>query len=295
MIQGSKTLDAPAALPHGLKKSAAFYILVAVFLALVIGAAIVIVREFVSDRLRRRDDIAAAIGAPVKLSLGAATGPGHWPGRGGRTSKRPSGRAALCPPPGRRRGAEFGRRRRKCLAVIAVDNAAAVAPVIVSAAVTTASQGKRVVVADLSGYAARRLGVKVPGVHQVSAHGADFVLVTPEPDDIAFAGPLRGSRGGPAPVPPDLAAAWSAADVLLTLTTLDPATGGDYLSTWAADTVAVVTAGKSSWVRINAVGEMIRDAGARLASVVVLGADKGDESLGMLSEREDQSIPVLKP
>ena len=89
MIQGSKTLDAPAALPHGLKKSAAFYILVAVFLALVIGAAIVIVREFVSDRLRRRDDIAAAIGAPVKLSLGAATGPGHWPGRGGRTSKNP--------------------------------------------------------------------------------------------------------------------------------------------------------------------------------------------------------------
>ena len=108
MIQGSKTLDAPAALPHGLKKSAAFYILVAVFLALVIGAAIVIVREFVSDRLRRRDDVAAAIGAPVKLSLGAPAGPGSLAGSGRPNQQKPPGHAALCPPPGRRPGAEFG-------------------------------------------------------------------------------------------------------------------------------------------------------------------------------------------
>ena len=85
---------------------------------------------------------------------------------------------------------------------------------------------------------------------------------------------------GSAPVQPDLAAACASADVLLTLATLDPATGGDYLSTWATDAVAVVTAGKSSSVRIHAVGEMIRLRASASASVVLLGADKGDESLG---------------
>ena len=39
-------------------------------IGLVIGMVIVIVRALVSDRLRRRDDIAEAIGAPVKLSIG---------------------------------------------------------------------------------------------------------------------------------------------------------------------------------------------------------------------------------
>jgi hypothetical protein len=44
--------------------------------------------------------------------------------------------------------------------------------------------------------------------------------------------------------------------------------------------VAVVTAGESSVTRVQAVGEMIRFAGADLTSAVLLGADGKDESLG---------------
>ena len=55
----------------------------------------------------------------------------------------------------------------------------------------------------------------------------------------------------------------------------------------------MVTAGQSSSVRIHAVGEMVRVAGLRLVSVVLTGADKGDESLGFVSEPEDQSTLVL--
>ena len=49
--------------------------------------------------------------------------------------------------------------------------------------------------------------------------------------------------------------------------------------------VAVVTAGRSSWTKINAVGEMIRLAGTRLVSAVLVGADKTDDSLGVVPGR----------
>lgn len=293
MIKGSQVLNAPTALRHGLKKGKAFYIAVALLIALLIGMSIVIVRELVSDRLRHRDDIAAAIGAPVKLSLGSVTGRSRLPGLGKRARRRVLDM---------RRFVTYlngaiprSSRRLKSLAVVAVDNAEVVAPAVVSLAASSASEGKRVVLADLSDgrYAARRLGVRKPGVHPVRADGVEFVVVTPERDDIALVGPIPDSQTDPAQVSPELAAACASADVLLTLATLDPGSGADYLSTWATDAVAVVTAGNSSTVRIHAVGEMVRLAGMRLVSVVLIGADNGDESLGLVPERDDQSTSVL--
>jgi hypothetical protein len=79
----------------------------------------------------------------------------------------------------------------------------------------------------------------------------------------------------------ELVAACESADLLLTLARLDPSTGGDHLATWASDAVVMVTAGQSSWTKIHAVGEMIRLARIRLASAVLVGADKTDESLGV--------------
>jgi hypothetical protein len=83
-----------------------------------------------------------------------------------------------------------------------------------------------------------------------------------------------------------VATACASANLLLTLTTLDPALGGEHLATWATDAVAVVTAGRSSWTRIQAVGEMVRLSGIRLVSAVLVGADKTDESLGILRTPE---------
>ena len=55
--------------------------------------------------------------------------------------------------------------------------------------------------------------------------------------------------------------------------------------------MAVVTAGLSSVERIRGVGEMVRLAGMRVDSVVLLGADKSDESLGM-TPALDEPLPV---
>jgi hypothetical protein len=69
--------------------------------------------------------------------------------------------------------------------------------------------------------------------------------------------------------------------VLLTLAALNPMLGAEHLATWASDVVVTVTAGQSTWTRVQAVGEMIRLAGTRLVSAVLIGADKTDESLGV--------------
>jgi len=140
----------------------------------------------------------------------------------------------------------------------------------------------QVVVADLcSGApAARLLGTKDPGVHTVSVDGVHLVTAVPELDDVVPVGPILGGSLR-ARATESLAAACASADLLLTLVTLDPSVGSEHLPTWAADAVVVMTAGRSSWTKIHAVGEMIRLAGTRLVSAVLVGADKADESLGV--------------
>jgi len=152
-------------------------------------------------------------------------------------------------------------------------------------------RNKQVVVADLSSgtRAARLLGVKKPGVRTVSTKGVSLVVVVPDRDDIAPVGPIQSSKiQGPASQ--EVMDAYASADLLVTLVTLDPAFGGDHLATWATDAVVMVTTGRSSAVRIHAVGEMIRLAGTRLSSAVLLEADRSDESLGMTYTEEQPSV-----
>ncbi len=67
------------------------------------------------------------------------------------------------------------------------------------------------------------------------------------------------------------------------LVTLDPAFGAEHLATWATDAVAVVTAGQSTAAKVRSVGEMLRLAGTRFESAVLIDADKNDETLGAWS------------
>jgi hypothetical protein len=171
------------------------------------------------------------------------------------------------------------------LAVVAVDNEQVAAGAVVSLAVSYASQGKQVVVADLSSgtRVGHHLGTGKSGVHEINVKGAHLVVVIPDSEDIAPVGPLHAnmSLARHESASEALIDAYSSADLLVTLITLDPAFGGDHLATWATDAVAIVTAGRSSAVRIHAIGEMIRLAGTMLGSAVLIEADKRDESLGM--------------
>ncbi len=283
MVKGSYVLNAATPIHHSKIKSTALYVAGGLFGGLIVGMGGVIIGALMSRKLRRRDDIALAMGAPVRLSVGPLR-KRHWPP----TSPKKAAKRKLDMKRVVKylRGAVPGSSRGPAsLALVAVDDPQVVAQVVESLAVTCAEEGKQVVVADLSdgAHLARLLGERNPGIHPVSRNGAHLVLVLPDQEDIAPVGPVPAGAAPATTSQADeaLVQACSAADLVLTLATLDPALGGDHLGTWTTSTVAVVTAGGASAERIHGVGEMIRLAGTRLESVVLVGADSNDETLGV--------------
>ena len=280
MVHGSEVLSPAAPVKHSVKKTLAFDAVGGLIGGLFIGMALVIVAGITTDRLRRRDDIAIAVGAPVRLSVGRLRRRRWVPdlqeksGRRNRDMERVVGHL--------RNSLRANSKGPASLAVVAVDDALTVAQAVISLAISSSQQRKRVVLADLSAgaSAARQLGVTAPGISTVSPEASPIVVVVPEAEDVAPVGPLMNPSPGFARVSQRLAETCAQADLVLSLVTLNPAFGGDYLGTWATDAVAVVTAAQSTATRLHAAGEMIRLAGIRLGSVVVLGADKNDESLG---------------
>jgi capsular polysaccharide biosynthesis protein len=294
MIGGSNVLDPASPIPpRSRSKQFLLYAGGGLIIGLLLGISIVVVRALLSDRLRRRDDVAQALAAPVKLSVPARRACGWLPGGLGRVSDRYQQRIVAylgaAVPTGSRRAA---------LAIVPVDDPRLAALSVASLAESCAQRGRQVVVADLcSGApAAALLGAKGPGVHRVSVDGAYVVTAVPDPTEFAPVGPLRPlSPRAETAFAGELNAVCASADLLLTLITLDPSVGGEHLATWAADAVVVVTAGRSSWAKIQALGELIRLAGTRLDSAVLVGADKADESLGVTLTPEAGRDVVMTP
>jgi hypothetical protein len=276
-IQGSEVLDPAALIPRSHIKTLVLYPGAGLVAGLALAVILVLIRAVISDRPRRRDEVAQALGASVKLSLGPLP-----------KKRRGSGREADI----RRIAVVLGRALPEvsagpaALAVVAVDDAASAALPLVSLGTSWAKKGKRVVVADLAAGApaAKLLGVREPGVAPVSLQDGRLVVAVPKPQEVAPNGPLGRSLAWEqrSSFTDAVAAAAAKADLLLTLVTLDPSLDCDHLPTWAADAVVILTAGQSSWTRLRAVGEMIRLSGTNLVSAVLVGTDRTDESLGLV-------------
>lgn len=284
MVRGSQVLNAAVPGKRSVLKTTLVDGAAGLVGGLVLGMVIAVIAAITSDRLRRRDDIAYAFGAPVRLSVG--------PLRKHRLPDLPKQVAVRKRDMERvvdhlRNAVPGSSKGPVGLAVVPVDDTPTVASAVVELATSKARAGARVVVADLSdgARAARLLGVKRTGISTATMDGMQLVVVVPADDDVAPVGPLQShaSPEGYAQTDEAVASACADADLVLSLFTLDPAFGGAHLATWATNVVAVVTAARSTPVRIHAVGEMIRLSGARLGSVVVIGADKSDESLGLTS------------
>lgn len=243
---------------------------------LAFGAGFVIVRALVSERLRRRDDIARALGAPIRFSVGAI----HLKGGGGLAAAQGDEVQRIVQH--LRKLIPEGSGQVAGLAVVPVDNADVAALSVTALAVSYAQEGKRVALADLweGTPAARLLGIGDSGVHTVDVDGSRLVVAVPEADSVAPGGPFAAPPGWERPSQ-ELVAVGKSADMLLTLARLDPSVGGEHLATWCSDAVVMVTAGCSSGAAIHAASEMVQTSGIRLASAVLVGADRADESLGV--------------
>ena len=283
-VSGSYIIDAAAPLPHSRKKPAIIDALTGLIAGLALGIGFVVISALVSDRLRWRDDIAHALGSSVRLSVGQVRLGRLLPGRRGLAA---TGNPDVQLIAGHLRGCLPG--RPAALAVVPADRVDVAALAVVALALSCAEQGRQVIVADLcpDAPAARLLRAPGRGVHQVEVDRTPLVVAVPERGDVVPAGPLTPVAGPTRPASADISAAYSSADVLLTLATLDPMLGAEHLATWATDVVVTVTAGQSSWTRVQAVGEMIRLAGTRLVSAVLIGADTTDESLGVTRTPND--------
>lgn len=281
-VNGSVVLDPAAPLAHSRLKPLVLEAGIGLVIGLALGLTFVVIRALVSDRLRRRDNVAQAIGAPVRVSV-APIRRARWRlGRGTASLTESSDIQRIVTYLGRAGG---GPGEIASLAVVPVDDLQVPVACLVSLASTCARQGKRVVLADLGGgQAAKLLGIGAPGVHVVQVGDTSLVVALPEPIEVGPVGPFeRGAaRGQRSSFGTAVADACGSADLLLTIAVLDPALGGEHLATWCASAVAFVTAGRSSWTKIHAIGEMIRLSGTRLVSAVLVGADRNDESLGVI-------------
>jgi capsular polysaccharide biosynthesis protein len=299
-MNSSRMLDAAAPIQVSAKRAFAIKAASGLIVGLFLGMGFVIVRALISDRLWKRQDIARALGARVRLSTGR---PPHW---------------RLWPLPKRLRDSQrrhpdiklmvrhldqrvsWTERPVPSLAVVSIDDVRACSLAVAALAASVAEDGKHVLVADLTGTGllAAKLGVKKVGTHEsrFSEPGRRIDVYLPDRD----AGPAEGCYraldnnrpGGSGDL--QLDAAWDVADLVLTLATLTPALGADHLSTWASRAAVVVTAGRSTITKIRATGEMLRLAGLEIATGVVLHADRTDEGAGVAEAETSTRTPDLE-
>ena len=282
VVNQSRVLDRAAPVVHSALKRPVEYAGGALVACLVMGMAFVIIAALLSDRLRRRDDVAYALGAQVRLSVPVVRLRRWLPGRHGLAAARLPAVQRIVSYLHSALPAEAA---GGALVVIPADRPEVAALSVAALAVSLAQQGKKVVVADLSpgAHAARLLQSKEPGIRTVTVGDAQLVLVVAGRGDVVPVGPLSPVPSLPAAADDALLSAYGSADVLLTLAAVDPSSGADHLPTWGPRAVVTVTAGESTTTRIHAVGEIIRLSGTALFSAVLIGADKTDESLGIAS------------
>jgi capsular polysaccharide biosynthesis protein len=151
MVQDSRVIDPATLAKHSRLKGVSFDVVGGLVGGLALGMAIVVIGALVSDRLRRREEVAEAFGAPVGLSVGALRGRRWLRGKSRRARQRNLDLRRVVSHlrntlPGSSRGPAS-------LAVIAVDDARVAAQAVASLAVSYAREGKKVIAADLSGRA----------------------------------------------------------------------------------------------------------------------------------------------
>jgi capsular polysaccharide biosynthesis protein len=275
ILTSSNVLDPPAAEVGGAKRRIALALASGLIGGAAIGCGTVLFFAIISDRLRRRSDVAEALEVPVPVSVRRIT---PLPKRlvelpligtldGHRTAERLRLAHAIemeLPEPAR-----SGR-----LAVLGIDNAEEVRYAVAAAAADLVADGRSVVLLDLTskghldGEMVRSMADSKPGPTVLRPRGL--------PTLASDAAELRvvGDEDKTAP-------SLEANDVTLVLADLDPSVGADYLLTWSDRVIIAVTAGRSSAEMVRTAGDLVRSAGLEMRVAALLHTERTDDSSGI--------------
>lgn len=292
IVSATHVLDTPSIKPQSEKRRAALAAASGMIAGTAAGMGLVLFTALTSQRLRRRDEVAAALGTPVRLSV--STLRPRWPWRrrvrhcvvdSKDVQVLAHGLESLAPI--RKRTSQKARPTRLALATLDHEDVATaeVAKVVtVALAVRLYRRGLKVFLVDLSeaGHLDKALARALP---YVDHHAAEDKPAVFRPQGIPVL--ARGPVGAPNSAPTDLGEnsslrpAWDKADVVLTVGEVDPAIGAEHLTSWSDAVVLLVASGRSSAERLRSTAELIRSAGLRLPFAMMVGADHTDESLGL--------------
>ena len=249
---------------------------------LAVGLVALIFGSLLSERPLDRSTVAEALDAPVELSLERYRRP--------RVMRRKRLSRQLRTPSPALRMIERRLRTRlesaagSILAVVTVGSAAEPAALAVGAlALALASEGHNVVVVDA---ADNRILASVLGLAASPDTMETFQIPVEEGPPIrVIVAPEDPAQVAQKPPPDD-------ADVVLVLTSLDPAFGTEQLASWVTDAVAVLSVRGVNITRLRVGREILREEGISLRSVILLGSDAEDDSSGALSSVDRRLTPV---
>jgi hypothetical protein len=237
-----------------------------------LGLVLVIAWASLSDRLRRREDLAAVLGVRVDVST------------------KPVRRRQL----GifRRSVFDIADQRDRDLGllanyfqefavsgepamVVAVDDPVLPAAAVLMAAENLLHAGRRVVVVDAttSGVLASGLGVNKSGEFLVPVRGSfTITFVVARAPWKAAVHPQK---------PESVVSALSVGDPIIILASFDAATGPWHLQEWARSAIMTVTSGTSTAKHVSTTAELLAAAGITVVGAVMLDTDPLDDSPGL--------------
>jgi capsular polysaccharide biosynthesis protein len=277
LTQGSRVIDPPRYVPAAKKKVIVKDGLAGLIGGLALGMIIVVIGELLSDRVRRRTDVAAALGTPVELTVGHLPNP-RW------FATLRLRRALKHRSPALRRVEHRLRNHLESnpiagLSLVEIEAVKPAALALTALALSLASEGKRVVLFDAAHD--RPLGKilrQQPGAERggmVSIHGQQVAL---------FVAPDDPSQTAWMDCPDD-------ADAILTLATVDPALGAEHMSTSVSEVVVMVRAGAVNAAHLETVSQLLRQALIGVRSVILIQADPNDHTSGLPAYRTaDESL-----
>ena len=286
VLASSRVIDPPAADTGGTKRRIVMILASGFIGGAALGCGAVLFFAIISDRLRRRSDVAAALEVPVPVSVGRVLAlPKRWlwlPHIKAINARRTDERERLAhaiemelPSP----------RQSGRLGVLCIDNAEEVSLAVATAATNLAADGHSVAVIDLTKQGSLELG----GVS--SMMGASHRPTVLRPHGIPV---LAASIADLHDVGTEDKSGLSLdrTDITLVLADLDPSVGADFLSAWTDRVIIAVTAGLSSVGMVTTAADLVRTAGLEFRMATLLHIERTDDSSGTAGFDLPVPVPV---